>query len=146
MSQNHKTCFYLQRLLKLYMESQKTYKCNVYEGGAFEALELPFICVMAMSQSGYVSGYGVTGNKLTSIAIVLQTGISTSENEHWEMWAEIEDMFCMKTTDLMTCLNGGYEKSILVQNATFGELLNACENNVRMTQLQIEFLTSIIGE
>lgn len=142
MSQFHKTCYYLQKAIRMYIDEHKSFDYTINEGGAFEKLELPFVVVMAQSSQTYIGLRGVTGNQTTSVIVTLQTGLTMTESVHWDLVAELQDMFSYQNTELCERLNG-YVKELNIQKATLGALENAAQGNIRGTQIEVEFFSSI---
>ena len=145
MSQYHKTSFYVQHAIRMYIDSNKAFACNLYEGGAYESMKLPCCAIKLESQSTYNSALGTYGNKTSLVAIELQTGgNSTTEEQHWDLWAEIEDLFNKKRTDLVAALNQ-YVPEINFQKVDIRELDNSAVENTRITSMNVEVITSITG-
>ena len=142
MSQLHKTCYYLQKALRMYIDEHKSFDYTLNEGGAFEKLELPFCVVMAQSSQTYAGLRGVTGNQTTNVMITLQTGLSMSESVHWDLIAELQDMFSYQNEKMCELLNA-YVEELNIQKVTLGALENAAQGNIRGTQIEIEFFSSI---
>jgi hypothetical protein len=116
---------------------------SVIVGMAFEEMELPVICIFAESSTERTAGFGKTGNRETTVRIVLQTGISLTEEEHWDRWAEIEDAFDYQTTEMVRRLNEhSSEIAFQLMMEDIG-MSNSVMENARMTEKRINFLTKL---
>lgn len=143
MSQYHKTCYYLQKVIRDYINTNKSFNYDVVEGGCFSELNLPFVAVLARSQETMPQGYGTYGNKTTTLSIVLQTGLTTTEKEHWDLWAEIEDLLNKKQEVIATELND-LSDDIRIQMFNVGGLNNDVSENVRITQIDVDVFSYLI--
>jgi len=142
MTQIHKTPHFVQQAVRTYIEENKTYPCQVVEGMAFDELELPCIAVVMTSQSTLFCANGATGTKAPAISVMLQTSYATSEEEHWDLWSEIEDLFNKPQSAVLTALNL-CTSELNFQRMEIGDLINVVDSDVRKTLLELTFLTNL---
>jgi len=140
MSQIHKTPFYVQHAIRSYIDSNKSFSCQMVEGLTFEEIELPLIAVVVTSQESLSAGNGPTGNKVPSVSIVLQTSYTMTEEQHWDLWSEIEDMFAAPRATVLANLNDCTSK-LGFNNMEIESMINVIDDEVRKTRLDMNFLT-----
>jgi len=142
MSQVHKTPFFVQHAIAKYIEANKSFPCSISEGMNFEELDLPIIGVVVTSQESKTGANGPTGNKVPTVSIILQTSYEMSNEQHWDLWAEIEDLFNLGRATVLTALNN-VDAEIAFNNMEIGSLVNAVNDEIRKTIIEITFLTNI---
>lgn len=139
----HKTPYFIQNALRVYIEGNKTLDCKVVAGLAFEELTLPVIVVYAMESNELTGGLGKMGNRRTTVSIVLQTTLATSEEEHWDRWAEIEDMFSIQRATLVANLNAETTDITFQDMEEQIGMINQAQDAVRITEKRLTFLTRL---
>ncbi len=142
MSQVHKSPHFVQQAIRTYIDENKTFQCQTVEGMAFDELELPCIAVVVTSQSTLECGGIATGNKIPTVTVILQTHFAISEREHWDLWAEIEDLFNQPQAVLLAGLNG-CSQEINFQRIEIGDLINVVDSDCRKTLIEFTFLTNL---
>lgn len=141
-----KTPHYLQTAFRAYIMQENTLQCGVYAGLGFEELQLPGIMVFAQSSEATTCGFGKTGNRVTTVAIVLQTAASMPEEEHWDRWAEIEQMFDYRTPEMARRLTEASPELTFLNFEETQSMSNNVIENTRITQKQVAVLTALKQE
>jgi len=143
MSIQHKTPYWICDAVRKYLLASFSMDVGVVVGMAFEEIKLPTVCIFAQSGTERMAGFGKTGNRETVIRVILQTGISMSEEEHWDRWAEIEDAFDYQTPEMVRRLNEHAGEIVFQLMQEESGMENSVMENVRITQKQLKFLTKL---